>query len=556
MNTSKAKDYPDDIERKLDIIWTFINQQNVKKAHAACQQFTNQYPNNSDGWFALSFLMFQIKQYDLALTSIERAINLEPTKPRWLCHQSHTLLMKGDKQKALLIIEGLITSDLFNAQIDSKFKATAGADLAAELALILTKLERHNDAGRFYQLAIDHTQTNNMMKGQLYFNLASVQRFIGDIDSASQSLNLAIANNPSDYEAYLLRSSLQKQTHDTNHLVQLKTVLAKGVKQPIGKVQLHFAIAKEHEDLQQYPESFTALTMGANIRRQHMRYDVHNDVSTIEKIITVFNADFFDERANKGLTPSGFASAEPIFILGLPRTGSTLIERILSSHSDVHSAGELNNFALTMTQLCRQNIDNSLLSTDKLVEQSARLNFHQLGQAYLNSTRPETGKTAHFIDKLPLNCLYTGLIHLALPNAKIINVNRHPLAACYAIYKQLFTQGYPFSYDLNEIAQYYIAQQKLMAHWRQVLPDVIYDIDYEHVVDDLESQAKGLVAFCQLPWQSQCLNFQHNKQASTTASASQVRQGIYQQSKDMWRNYQQQLAPLQQLLEQAGFDCS
>ena len=163
------------------------------------------------------------------------------------------------------------------------------------------------------------------------------------------------------------------------------------------------------------------------------------------------------------------------------------------------------------------------LSRDELVELSAGIDFKKLGAAYIRSTRPFTGHTARFIDKLPLNYLYVGLIHLALPNAKIINLKRHPLDTCYAIYKQLFLDAYPFSYDLEELGRYYAAYYKLMEHWHAVMPGVVYTIEYEKLVANLESEARRLIDFCELDWQPQCLKFHENKEASTTAST--VRSG-------------------------------
>jgi len=195
-------------------------------------------------------------------------------------------------------------------------------------------------------------------------------------------------------------------------------------------------------------------------------------------------------------------------------------------------------------------------SRTELIELTRNINFKALGENYIKSTRPETGQSAHFIDKLPLNSLYIGLIHLALPKAKIIYVTRHPLDTCYSIYKQLFTNGYPFSYDLKELAQYYIEHHKMMQHWLKILPNVIHQVAYEDVVEDLTGEAKKLTSYCQLNWQSQCVDFENNSAPSTTASASQVRQKIYHKSKGQWRNYQQELLPVKQLLEQAGISCN
>ena len=191
-------------------------------------------------------------------------------------------------------------------------------------------------------------------------------------------------------------------------------------------------------------------------------------------------------------------------------------------------------------------------SRTEMVILSGQLNFKKLGQSYLESTRPLTAHKRHFIDKFPQNSLYVGPIHLALPNASIIFVERHPLDVCYAMYKQLFTEIYQFSYDLEELADYFIAHQKLMEHWQKTLPGIIHVVRYEDLLADAETSARKMLNHCNLDWQPRCLDFQNNKQVTMTASAAQVRQKMYTTSVGMWRNYETQLEPLINKLDAAG----
>jgi len=187
-----------------------------------------------------------------------------------------------------------------------------------------------------------------------------------------------------------------------------------------------------------------------------------------------------------------------------------------------------------------------------LVRSSSSLDFRQLGETYIKSTRPFTGNTPRFIDKLPLNFLYIGLIRLALPNATIINLQRNPMDTCYAIYKQLFVDAYPYSYDLEELARYYVAYHQLMEHWRDVLPGVIHTVRYEEFVDDVEHHTRQLLEACGLEWQPECLKFYENKEASTTASTAQIRRPVYKSSVGKWREYEEQLQPVVRILKNAG----
>jgi len=279
-----------------------------------------------------------------------------------------------------------------------------------------------------------------------------------------------------------------------------------------------------------------------------MRYSVKTDVDIMDQITRVFNQDFFSK------DESGHENEEPIFVIGLPRSGTTLLERILGSHSDVYAAGELGHFGIELTRLTRQQMAGSKAGRSQFISSSAQIDYRLLGESYISSTRPLTGKTLRFIDKLPFNYLYAGLIHRALPNAKIVSLRRHPMDSCYSMYKQLFRDAYPFSYDQHDLAAYYIAYHQLMAHWQALMPGVIHTVNYEDLVADTEGEARRLLEFCGLNWEAQCLEFHKNTSASTTASATQVRQKVYASSVGKWRAYQTELMPLRHALEEAGIN--
>jgi hypothetical protein len=242
----------------------------------------------------------------------------------------------------------------------------------------------------------------------------------------------------------------------------------------------------------------------------------------------------------------------PIFIVGLPRAGSTLVERILSSHSQVQAAGELRHFMHAITAAVRKMSESVDPPVGQAITQLAQLDFAALGSDYMARCRPVTGDGRRFTDKMPVNYQHCGLIRRALPNARIVHVARGPLAACYAIYKMLFKDGYPYSYDLWEIAEYYISYRRLMDHWQRTMPGAIHELSYERLVADQPGETRRLLEFCGLEWEDACLDFHLNPAASTTASAHQVRQPIYQSAVNEWRNYAPQLAGLRAHLEAAG----
>jgi hypothetical protein len=356
-----------------------------------------------------------------------------------------------------------------------------------------------------------------------------------------------LASDPLDFEAQAMRASLRKQTNESNHVAELKALLGDPKLGVGGETSICYALAKEYDDLDDPGSSFEFLRRGASARRARMDYSVATDLDVMEQIQQVFSDAFFEREE------TGYDTDEPIFIIGLPRTGTTLVERILGSHSQVFAAGELDNFGREMMNALAAGGEQTNSRAD-VIHKSAGLDKSALGKAYVDSTRPMTGKTARFIDKLPFNYLYAGLIHKALPIARIIELRRHPMAACYAMYKQLFRDPYPFSYDLDDLAAYFIAYRRLMDHWRSSMPGVICTVDSDDVVDNTETETRRLLEFCGLDWEAACLRFYENTQASTTASASQVRQPIYRRSLHRWKEYREFLAPLEHRLNDAGIE--
>lgn len=382
------------------------------------------------------------------------------------------------------------------------------------------------------------------------FNRATVRRFLGDLDGAEQDYDRVIALEPADYEAYLNRSELRTQSKERNHLRELEARLASGGMDWPGEVALRYALAKEYEDVGRYARSFEHLSRGARLRREHLRYDVAADVATVDWII-----EAYPESAAFRWPAVGESAAQgPIFIVGLPRSGSTLVERILGSHTSLRAAGELPHFALSVVAGVARQFKTAPMSRRELVTLSAQLDFAAVGRDYLSRVRAAGIGAERFTDKMPLNYLYCGLIHRALPGARIVHVRRSPMAACFAIYKKLFQDGYPFSYDLRELGRYYIAYRRLMQHWTARIPGLIHEVSYEALVADQRRETRNLLAFCGLQWQDACLDFHANPAPSTTASAAQVRRRLYDDAIGQWRQYAAQLEPLQRQLAAAGID--
>lgn len=519
-------------EQLYKITASAIEMGDWKRAVASCDEINQRFEEYFEGWSIASELRLRMNNPKFALLAIERALELRPEDIKAQLQRIHCWIALGRQTEAR---EALLTL--------SRLKFSQ-ADISNRLGIMLTRLNLHAEAlGQYVRAAELAPQLASS-----HYNVASAQRFIGDLQGAEASLNRALALNPLDYEGQTMRSSLRKVNAGDNHIDILEDLLVDKQLTEQGIVHICYALAKEFDDIDQPAQSFVYLKKGADKRRSNMLYQVETDLEIMEKISSTYTADAFARDI------VGESNDEPIFVVGLPRTGTTLVERILGSHSAIFPAGELSNFSSVMMKQAQALNHGKDLSRRDLVRSTLGLDFAQLGRDYIASTRPLTGSTSHFVDKLPYNFLYLGLIHLALPNAKIINLTRHPMAACYASYKQLFRDAYPYSYNLSDLGQYYVAYQRLMDHWAHVMPGLVHTVAYEDLVVDTEVQTLELLRHCGLPWEEGCMKFHQHQQASTTASAAQVRQPIYTSSLASWRRYETHLQPLAEILQTAGIE--
>jgi tetratricopeptide (TPR) repeat protein len=500
-------------------------------ARSACRQLNARAPQLADGWLAASHIAMALKEPEGALAAIDRAAAIEPLNVRYVIQRAQCLLALGRRASAL---------DAARAAA-----AAAGKDAAAWDAVGTLRSFAADQQGALE--AYDRAVALAPEESQFAFNRASVRRFLGDLEGAESDYDRAIARRPLDFEAYLNRSELRVQTAGRNHVAELQALARRPELDWRGFVQIHYALAKECEDLGRYADAFDHLQHGARRRREHLRYDVAVDVATVDWIARGYPAGPAD--------PLPETSREaPIFIVGLPRSGTTLVERILASHSSMASAGELDSFAQSLVEGARAKSGRASLPRQELVALSATLDFAALGRDYLARARAAYGGSGRFVDKMPLNYLYCGLIRRALPNARIVHVVRHPMAVCYAMYKTLFKSGYPFSYDLREIGRYYAAYRRLMAHWQSTMPGAVYDLKYEDLIADQAGETRKLLEYCGLDWEDGCLAFHRNPTPSTTASASQVRRPLYDSSVSQWRHYEARLGELKDTLAAEGIE--
>jgi len=413
------------------------------------------------------------------------------------------------------------------------------AEAHKNLGVALSALGRLDDAVAHYELAIilkpDYAEAHN--------DLGNIFKTQGQFDAAMAHYGRAITSKPAYAEAHFNRAAIKTFRRGDADLAPLEA-LADGDGLPANKMHfIHFALAKALEDCGEYDQAFEHLRKGNHLKRRQICYDEAAVVRFFQRISDVFNDRLFDR-----FQGDGDPSSIPIFVLGMPRSGSTLIEQILASHPQVQGAGELQDLekvAYTALNAC-----NPPLRYPECIPDLDGAMLRRIGQGYL-ARRPAsaTGKV-RIVDKLPGNFFHIGLIRLILPNARIVHTMRHPIDTCISCYSKLFAAGQDFCYDLAELGRYYRCYSKLMAHWRLVLPPgSILDVAYEDLVNDLEGEARRLIRHCGLPWDNRCISFHRTTRVVKTASAVQVRTPLFRSSLERWRKFE---AGIDSLLYELG----
>jgi tetratricopeptide (TPR) repeat protein len=413
-------------------------------------------------------------------------------------------------------------------------------------ATALVGLGEHARAVEVYQALIKLTPQDP----DLHLSVAHALKTLGRREEAIAAYRQAEASRNGFGDAYWSLANLKTYRFTEPEFERLQALQSAPDLAVVDRYHLHFALAKALEDRQQYAESFHYYELGNALRRAHSNYRPEIIENNTRQQIEVCTAQFFASRSGYG-TPE----RDPIFIVGLPRSGSTLIEQILASHSQVEGTQELPNVQQLVANLRGRDPDLSNPRYPRILPEMSAEEFRQLGTQYLQDTRAyRMGKpdpVPFFIDKMPNNFRHLGLIRLMLPNAKIIDARREPLACCFSNLKQLFAKGQEFSYSFEDIARYYRTYLELMRHWDTALPGWILRVQHEDVVDDLQGSVRRILDFCALDFEPQCVDFHKTVRSVRTASSEQVRQPIYREGLDQWKHFEPWLEPLKRALGDA-----
>ena len=383
--------------------------------------------------------------------------------------------------------------------------------------------------------------------GRIWLSQGHALKTAGLRERAVAAYRRSIALDPGFGEAYWSLANLKTFRFEPADILAMNAQLERSDLDPEQRCQFEFALGKAHEDAGDHAASFAHYRQGNELRRKTLPYRADDASTRVRRSRELFTPAFLASRRG-----SGSATADPIFIVGLPRSGSTLVEQILSSHPSVEGTMELPEVIALTHDLRRQGADLRGGSYHDVLATLDAGELRALGERYLERTRVQRKTDApFFIDKMPNNFFHVGLIHLMLPNARIVDVRRHPMACCFSGYKQYFARGQNFSYGLGDIGRYYRDYLSLMAHFDQVLPGRIHRVVYEHLVDDTEAQVRSLLQYCGLPFDPACLRFFENDRPVRTASSEQVRQPIYREGLEQWRHFEPWLGELKATLGQA-----
>ena len=482
-------------------------------------------PNDVHILFNLGNVLLATGRPKEAITAFQRAIAIEPGQAEF--HNNLGIALSKSGQP-----DGAVAAHRHALEIKSDF-----ADAHLCLGIALKVLGRAEEAEGSYQRAIKINPDNPTA----YLNLGNVLKALGKFSEAESAYRRTIELRPDDAEAYQYLTSLKSQGSDDAEAKAMEKL----AKDPsIGNEQamhLGFALAKTYNDLGEYDRAFVHLMRANTLKRRSFQYDIAEEEASAERIASIFDQSYLQARAGQGCP-----SDAPIFIVGMPRSGTTLIEQILASHSRVFGAGELTEME-HITAAIGKTVDTDLDFPESTVGLSAR-DLDRFGQAYVERLRQHAPDHAHVTDKMTLNFRFIGLIRAMLPNARIINCVRDPVDTCMSCFQHLFAGDLKFTYDLAELGRYYRLYDRLMRHWRAVLPGVVFDIRYEDIIADQERWTRRLLEFCGLPWEDACLNFHETERAVFTVSSTQVRQPIFSDSIGRWKHYESHLTPLLEAL--------
>ena len=504
-----------------------LHEGRLLKAEQICRSFMQKNPKNIEGMRILAEIGVRFGVLDEAQFLLESAITFDPDDIQIRIDLIQVLRDRQRYEKAFEETGKLLQMNPNNLQFQSLY------------AILCMQLGDFDNAINYFDRIIERSPKDPIT----HVSRGHALKTKGDFSEAVISYRKASKNQPLHCEAYYALSNLKTYRFSDEEVEAMQHIANDARVSGQNEVYLNFALGKAFEDRKNFDLAFSHYAFGNSTKAALVNYDSDNTTKQTQDQIDACGKMLFEKFRNMGN-----GAADPIFIVGLPRAGSTLLEQILSSHSLVEGTAELPDILTLSGRLRRKGKRQGNKPYPYNLHDLDVKTLRRFGDDYMRDTEIHRTDTPFFIDKMPNNFRHIGLIKLILPNAKIIDARRHPMACCFSGFKQLFGEGQFFTYSLEDIGRYYRDYVELMDHWDRVLPDQVLLVQYEDVVADLESQVRRILDYCNLPFESACLSFHKTERAVRTPSSEQVRQPIYREGLEQWRYFDHHLEPLRQAL--------
>jgi len=520
-------DWLSSLPPELMSVASLINQKKILRAEKLCRHFLKSNPHHPEAMRLLAELATKFQILDDAEFLLASCLEYEPSYIRARLDYVNVLHKRQKFHNALEQAQILLDSDPNNSSFKIGFgnAQQATGDFAAAVRTFESVLQ------------------NNPDNHSIHLTLGHALKTMGRLDDAIKAYRKSYHVKPDFGDAFWSLANLKTYRFSSDERQHMREQEAASTTAIDDKIHFRFALGKDLEDSEHFDEAFSFYYRGNALKNEQDRFDRKRLDVSFDVQRNNFDAAFFEKNKQ-----SGCPASDPIFIVGLPRAGSTLLEQILASHSQVDGTMELANIIGLAHRLNGRQVTQDTPQYPGNLNTISADDLTKMGELYIEETQHHRQGATYFIDKMPNNFRHIALIHLILPNAKIIDARRHPMSCCFSGFKQLFGEGQQFSYDLDDIGHYYRSYIELMDHWDNVLPGKILRVQYEDVVADLETQVRRILDHCGLPFEQACIDFHQNKRAVRTPSSEQVRQPIYKSGLEQWRHYESHLEPLKKAL--------
>jgi Tfp pilus assembly protein PilF len=532
----------------------------LRQAEALYRQILQAEPDHPDALHFLGLLAYQAGKSEIAVELLSRSLSNRPDHVDGHNILGSALYVQGKLEEAVASFRRVLALKPDYAEAHYNLGITlhaqgmskeAAASYRRALNLKADYADAHynlglalKDQGKLEEAITSFHRALSLKPGyaEAHHNLGVIFSELGKTDDAIASFRKALSLKPDCVLAYKGLSLIMKYTEDDEVIHAMKDLYnTKGALSDADRADLGFALGKLFEDRKDYDRSFDFILQANLLKRRSYQYSIQSDYDLFEKIKNTFSSDFFAVHMK-----SGSQDSTPIFILGMPRSGTTLVEQILASHPLVYGAGELTALARLVNDICERR--RTAAQFPECIMDLSEDALQGMGADYVKSIREYSDNAVFITDKMPRNFLYVGFIKTILPRAKVIHCVRDPMDTCFSIFKNVFMGPLRYAYDMDELGRYYNLYHDLMAHWEKVLPGFMHTLKYEELISDQQNQTKRLLDFCGLPWDAACLTFHQTKRRVSTASLAQVRQPIYKDSVALWRRYEKHLQPLKKAL--------